>query len=64
MLPSYRNQSIAGFYMRATLAFNGLSELTFIHPEIIKKPWVFWLCQKEWKLINSLNIRSEIREDS
>ena len=37
VLPSYRNQSIdllcksmTGFYMRATLAFNGLSNL-FIH---------------------------------
>ena len=28
VLPSYRNQSI-GFYMRATLAFNGLRYLMF-----------------------------------
>ena len=32
---------LTGFYMRATLAFNGLSELTFASPEIIRKPVVF-----------------------
>ena len=30
MLPSYRNHGLCGFYMRATLAFNGLSNLGYL----------------------------------
>ena len=33
VLPSYRNQ-LTGFYMRATLAFNGLSTL-FLYDQIL-----------------------------
>ena len=31
-----------------------LSELTFIPPEIIRKPYIFWWCQGEQKLTDSL----------